>query len=81
MISYNTFPVLFTNPGYTDVVTVSGAANCGAVLYTVTDITGADYSKYMTFTVDGRTNTVTFAVSTTDASLIGIHNFKVRAIL
>ncbi len=81
MISYNTSPVLFTNPGYTDLVTVSGAANCGAVLYTVVDITGADYSKYMTFAVDGRTNTVTFAVSTTDASLIGIHNFKVRATL
>jgi hypothetical protein len=81
MISYNTFPYLVTNPGYTDVVTLSGAANCGAVLYTVTEIPVADYSKYMTFTVDGRTNTVTFAVSTTDASLIGVHNFKVRATL
>jgi len=80
-ISYNVIPFHFSNNGYTDVVTVSGEADCGAVIYKVTDITGADYSKYMTFIVDGRMNKVTFAVSTTDAKLIGTHTFKVRATL
>jgi len=80
-ISYNVVPVLFSNNGYTDLVTASGAADCGAVIYKVTDITGADYSKYMTFIVDGRMNKITFAVSTTDAKLIGTHKFKVRATL
>lgn len=51
-ISYSTIPQEFTKAGYTDTVTVSGAANCGMVVYTITDVTGADYSSYMTFSVD-----------------------------
>ncbi len=71
----------FTNPGYNDTVTVSGAANCGEIIYTVTDITGADYSSYMAFSVDGRKGTVTCSVSTKNPALMGIHNFKVHAML
>jgi hypothetical protein len=80
-ISYSNIATTFSNPGYTDTITVSGAADCGQIMYTVTDITGADYSKYMTFTADGRTNTVKCTVFTTDGSLVGIHKFKVRATL
>jgi hypothetical protein len=71
----------FTNPGYSDTVTVSGAANCGEIIYTVTDITGADYSSYMAFSVNGRMGTVTCSVSTKNPALIGTHNFKVHATL
>jgi hypothetical protein len=62
-------------------VTVSGEADCGQIIYTVTGITDADYSPYMTFSANGRDNTITFTVYTRNGLIVGDHNFKIHAML
>ncbi len=51
-IQYGSISTVKTYQSYTDSVTVSGVANCGSTLLTVTELLGSDFTPYLNFTHD-----------------------------